>query len=173
MESGRFKLVFCCFYLSPCVKSNISPVGEADSLICLVMSSMTTVSRQEVIRSSPCEYRGWKVARQVAAMSEKKAQSFPRSMTISPQRQMNKRLPIRHPDLSSLLHTAEMETRQTSVQFDISDSDQLEIRPVRVCGGWTRSLLNPFTADMMACGDLGGTSCHQGMEKTNYTSFCF
>lgn len=142
-------------------------------MICLVMSSMTTVSRQEVIRSSPCEYRGWKVARQVAAMSEKKAQSFPRSMTISPQRQMNKRLPIRHPDLSSLLHTAEMETRQTSVQFDISDSDQLEIRPVRVCGGWTRSLLNPFTADMMACGDLGGTSCHQGMEKTNYTSFCF
>lgn len=67
-----------CFYLSLCVIPNWSPAGEADSLICLVMSSMSTVSRQEVIRSSPCEYRGWKVARQGAAMSEKKSAIFPK-----------------------------------------------------------------------------------------------
>lgn len=135
---------------------------------------MSTVSRQEVIRSSPCGYRGWKVARQVAAMSEKKSAIFSQDQWLSAHRgRWTKRLPIRHPDLSSSLHTAEMETRQTSVQFDISDSDQLEIRPVRVCGRWTRSLLKLLTEDMMACGDLGGAGCHQGMEKTNYTSFCF
>lgn len=128
-----------------------------------LVSSVSTLPRQEEIRSLPCEYWGWKVTRQVAAMSEKYV-IFPK-INVYQSTEAYEQKGCRFVCQTYPVHYTDKDYRDGDMPelsaawhfrlWSLRDAvPQRLLRMDEVC-------VKPFSENIMTCGDMGGKSCHR------------